>query len=412
MKALIKPSRISGSIYAPQSKSYAIRYIFCSTLTHIELYNLKMSNDVMAAIEAVKTLNIEFENGKFSKRIDGIKLVKNYVYLGGSATTLRMFIPIILTIGGRITIDGDETLRRRPLKALIEALENKGIKFSSTSLPLTIEGKLKDTYIEISGSESSQYISGFMIAFALAGGGSIKIKPPIVSRNYIYLTASILKKIGVNVKISDNNIDIDVENKIQEYKGNVPGDYLLASFYVSSALLSGGRIEVKNLPQPEEFFGDHVIVEVYKKFGARSTYANGIWSAEASEKYRGIDIDVEDSPDMALSITPIASIAEGITVIRGVARLEIKESNRISEIVKVLNSFGVEVYGNSESIRIHGGKLSNTEITCPNDHRIAMMTAPLALKVGGVINKAECVEKSNPEFWKDLITLGGRIELI
>lgn len=139
MKVIVSPSRISGTIDAPQSKSYAIRYIFCSTIAPIELYDLALSNDVEDAIEAVKVLGIEYIGGKFVKKGGELKIVKDYLYLRGSATTLRMFIPIALIVGGKITIDGDESLRRRPLKAIIESLENKGVKFSSRSLPLTIE---------------------------------------------------------------------------------------------------------------------------------------------------------------------------------------------------------------------------------------------------------------------------------
>ncbi|MEM0489935.1 MAG: 3-phosphoshikimate 1-carboxyvinyltransferase [Ignisphaera sp.] len=415
MKVIVSPSRISGTIDAPQSKSYAIRYIFCSTIAPIELYDLALSNDVEDAIEAVKVLGIEYIGGKFVKKGGELKIVKDYLYLRGSATTLRMFIPIALIVGGKITIDGDESLRRRPLKAIIESLENKGVKFSSRSLPLTIEGKLRDTYIEIPGYESSQYVSGFMIAFAIAGGGTIKITPPIVSKSYINLTASILKKIGVDVNVYSNRIEIDVKDRVSGYTGKVPGDYLLASFYVSSALLTNGRIEVRNLPQPEEYVGDHIIVDVYKAMGAQSIYINGVWIAEASEShkgYRGIDIDVEDSPDMALSIVPLASIADGITNIENVSRLRIKESDRVTEIVKVLKSFGIEVYTDYKRIRIRGSKPVSGKVVCPNDHRIAMMATPIALRVGGVIDRAECVEKSNPNFWNDIVKLGGKIEII
>ncbi|MEM4514264.1 MAG: hypothetical protein QXZ41_07145, partial [Ignisphaera sp.] len=356
MKAVIQPSRVQGSIEAPQSKSYAIRYIFSSTLAPIELWDLMLSRDVEAAIEAVKALNIERYGGIFRRRREGLRIVKEYLYLGGSATTLRMFIPIALVVGGRITVDGDETLRRRPITALVEALNGKGVRFSSTLLPTTIEGKLRDTYVEISGSESSQYISGFMVAFAVAGGGTIKIKPPIVSKSYIHLTASVLKQIGVDVSIAGNRIDIDVGGELVEYRGRVPGDYLLASFYVASALLTGGSIEIKGLPPPAADIMDHAIIEIYKVAGAYSEYTGGVWCAKASDSYKGVEVDVEDSPDLALSIIPLAAVAKKLTTIKGAARLRIKESDRISSIVQVLRSFGIDVEANRDNIWINGGE--------------------------------------------------------
>lgn len=412
MRALLRPSRIAGIVDAPQSKSYAIRYIMSSTLAHIELLDLVLSRDVVAATEAVEALNIKRVGTKFIKK-DPLRIVKEYVYLGGSATTLRMFIPIVTVVGGEITIDGDYSLRRRPINAVIDALADKGVKFSSTHLPTTIEGKLRDPYIEISGSESSQYISGFMIAFALVGGGTIKIKPPIVSRNYIHLTSSILKQIGADVRIDHDRVDVEVREKLCGYRGRVPGDYLLASFYVASALLTGGHIKVRNLPSPSGGVGDHVVVSIYRDMGAYSEYLESYWHAEASESYRAIEIDVEDSPDLALSVAAIASVAKGkdITRIKGVERLRIKESDRITETINMLKSFGVRSYFKDDSIYICGGMLRKAHIACPDDHRIAMTATPIALKVGGSIDKAECVNKSNPLFWMDLIRLEGDVVL-
>ncbi|MEM3980235.1 MAG: hypothetical protein QXF79_03145, partial [Ignisphaera sp.] len=380
MRVVIDPSKVQGSIEAPQSKSYAIRYIFSSTLVPIELNNIVLSRDVEAAIDGVKALNIEYSGGVFRKKREDLRIVKEYVNFKGSATTLRMFIPIASVVGGRITVDGDETLRRRPIKTLIEALDGKGVKFSSINLPTTIEGKLRDTYVEISGAESSQYVSGFMIAFAVAGGGTIKIKPPIVSRSYIYLTAYVLKQIGVDVSITGNRIDIDVRGNLVGYKGEIPGDYLLASFYVASALLTGGNIEIKGLPPPVSDIGDHVVVEIYRNAGAYSEYSGGVWYAKASDFYKGIEVDVEDSPDLAISIIPIAAIANGLTVIRGATRLRIKESDRISSVVEVLKRFGITVETDGENIWIKGGEPRETEIECPNDHRIAMMATSIALR--------------------------------
>ncbi|MEB2793005.1 MAG: hypothetical protein G5Z42_04865 [Caldisphaeraceae archaeon] len=409
MKVFIRNSRINGVIPAPQSKSYAIRYIFSSLLTQVRLLNLSLSEDVISAINAVEALNVQYKGGVFSKG-GRVKLVKNYVYLGNSAAVLRFFIPIFSVIGGEVIIDGGPTLRRRPINALIEALSERGIKFSSKRLPLKVSGKLKENYIEVSGRESSQHISGFMIAFSIKGGGTIRVIDKIVSESYIKITASVLKSIGVNVSIKGKKIDIDVTGKIGKFIGVVPGDYLLSSFYVASSLLTGGSIVVKGLPKPEDKILDHSIVAIYREMGARSFYENGSWFASPSTSFKGISIDVEDSPDLALSIVPLASVAETKTRISGISRLEIKESNRKEWIKRALKAFGVKVLVNDE-IEVVGGCLTKGLVRCPNDHRIAMMVSPLALRCGGEIEKAECVYKSNPSFWSDLKSLGGTIRV-
>ncbi len=408
MRIGIEKSRVSGSIGAPQSKSYAIRLIFASLITHVELYNLVYSEDIKAAIDAVTSLGIVHENGRF-RRIGGIKIIRDYVNVGGSATVLRMLIPIVCVIGGRITIDGDETLRKRPIKAVIEALTDRGVKIYGKDLPITIEGRLREPYIEIRGDESSQYISGFMYAFTISGGGTIIIKPPISSKSYIYLTADILRKLGVGVRLSENRIDIGVEERLLPYMGEVPGDYLLSSFYVASALLTNGEIAVHGLPQPADFFGDHSIVDIYRSMGAISFYMNNTWFAKAVDSYRAIDIDVDEAPDLAPSIASLAAVANGKSVIRGVRRLRIKESDRILTISSSLESFGINTEVSSNTIGIYGNEPIKGFVKCPNDHRIAMMVTPIALRVGGVIDMAECVNKSNPNFWRDIEHLGGRI---
>ncbi len=410
MRAIIKKSIIKGSIAAPQSKSWAIRLLFLSLLTNIELNNLVLSEDILDALDAIKVFNVTINGSRFYKPML-LKLHSTYTFFRGSATVLRMFIPIAAVIGGRITIDGSESLRRRPLNAIIEALSEKGVIFSSTSLPITMEGRIRDPYIEIYGGESSQYISGLMIALMIAGGGTIKIRGKAASRSYINLTAELINSLGGTVHIYSNRIDVEPCKDIAPYIGSIPGDYLLASFYAAAAILSDGYISIYGLPRPYSFFGDHSIVDIYRSMNAVSMYRDGVWYVESSGSYRAIEINIDDSPDLAPSIAPLAAVAKGTTIIRDVERLAIKESNRRNTIVLALKSFGIEAYDRENYIEIIGGSPREGRIICPNDHRIAMMIASIAVRSSGVIDNAECISKSNPYFWRDLKLIGGRIYL-
>jgi 3-phosphoshikimate 1-carboxyvinyltransferase len=411
MKAIIKRSTISGSIAAPQSKSYAIRLIFLSLLTDISIENLIISEDVLDALNAISVFNVNFNDNRFY-RPPILKLYRDYIYFKGSATVLRMFIPIVAVIGGKITIDGSESLRRRPLNAIINALGEKGVKFSGNRLPITIEGRVKDPYIDIYGGESSQYISGLIIALMLAGGGAINIRGKVSSKSYIYLTSEIINSLGGSIYIYNNRIVVEPSRDIKSYRGTIPGDYLLASFYAASALLTNGELSIHGLPKPFSFFGDHSIVDIYRSMGATSLYRDNIWYVKSSDGYKPIDLDIDDTPDLAPSIAPLATIANGKTIIRGVERLAIKESNRRDTIALTLRSFGIEAFNKEDYIEIIGGELREGSIICPDDHRIAMMATSIALRSGGSIDKAECVYKSNPSFWKDLELLGGGIYLV
>lgn len=392
MKAKIDKSVVSGKIKAPQSKSLGIRLIFLSLLTKVLLRNYVISDDIKAAFNAV----------------DAIKSNRSYVYVGGSATTLRILIPIVAALKRKITIDGDESLRRRPLTAIIKALKNT--KFSSTSLPLTVEGGGLEEETEIEGWESSQYISGLIYAYHFVGGGRIKVIPPISSKSYILMTIDLFNRFGSNVRFEDNIIYVNPK-KLNEYEGEIPGDYALASFYAIASVISQGKIEIQNLYELPNYYGDHEIVNILSKMGVKSYVLHTTWFVESSNELSSIEIDVNDIPDLAVSIATIASIAKGETKLLNVERLKIKESDRVKTIVDTLKAFGVSAEYQNNSIIIQGSTIKKGKIICPNDHRIAMMAADLSLKNGGEVENAECVNKSNPRFWEDLILLGAKISL-
>jgi len=411
VKAVVEPSKVFGKIKAPQSKSYAIRYIFSAILTDIEIPNLIESSDIIDAINAVSIFGIRREGTRFRRPVE-LSLRSDMVFVKGSATVLRMLIPIVAVVGGRLHIDGDETLRRRPLKTIVKALSSKGISFSSNSLPLIMEGKLRDNYIELDGGESSQYITGFMYAFALSGGGTIVVKPSIPSKIYIYLTAQVLKEIGIDVHVYENRVDVEVYDKPRSISVEVPGDFLLASFYVAASLITGGEIEIYGLSKLGRDPGYHPIVDVYRGMGAYSVFKDGVWIASAARDYRGVVVDVEQDPDIAPSVAALASVVQGETILLNVSRLRIKESDRIETITNVLQSFGVKCWFDGSNMHIYGGTLRRSRIVCPDDHRVAMMGAAIATKVGGEIDRAECVDKSNPGFWSDLMKLNTRVSLV
>lgn len=413
MRAVIERSRIRGRIRAPRSKSHAIRLIFSSLLSSVEITDLPYSDDVLAAIDAVRSLGARFDGRRLE--LAGRPAVREErIYVRGSATTLRMLIPVLLVIGGRAYIDGDTSLRRRPLDAIIDAVRDRGVYISGPRLPVTIEGRLDDTWVRIRGSESSQYISGFMIAFCLAGSGEIYVEPPIVSRSYVYLTKEVIENFGCRVGISGNTIVVDRIERVGLVRSRVEGDYALSSFYAVSALTSGGSVEIYDLCPPKQYFGDHSILSIYRDMGAESTYSEGSWVVAASDEYRAIDIDIEDAPDLGVSIAPLASISRGVTRIRGVERLRIKESDRVSAIIEILGRFGGVARYSGGVIEIEGvdaDMLRRADVGCNRDHRVAMMASSIAVRTGGSIEGAECVNKSNPGFWRDLSSIGGRVWL-
>ncbi|QKQ99464.1 3-phosphoshikimate 1-carboxyvinyltransferase [Metallosphaera tengchongensis] len=386
----IEPSVIRGEVEAPPSKSYGIRYVLLSLLTEVRLENVPESDDVKVALNVVR----------------GIREGREELHLGGSATTLRMIIPILLTLGRKVKLDGDETLRRRPLNALRYM---RKAKFSSNSLPLVVEGQLEDE-TEIEGWESSQYISGLIYAYCLKGGGRIRIIPPISSKGYIHMTAEVINMVGGKVRFEGNVVEVQC-SQLGKFQGKVPGDYALASFYANGAILTGGKIKITNLYPTPNYFGDHVIVNLLKESGARSEVVEGTWEVEDTGVHNPLKVSVNDVPDLAPSLAVIMAISPNESVIEDVQRLRTKESDRVETITLTLRSFGVTTQVQDGKIRIIGGRLRRGEVDCPKDHRIAMMAGDLALNAGGKVLSAECVKKSNPKFWDSLAKVGALIKV-
>ncbi|WCM34181.1 3-phosphoshikimate 1-carboxyvinyltransferase [Sulfolobus acidocaldarius DSM 639] len=397
---------MSGIIKAPQSKSLAIRLILYSLLSNVILNNLSLSEDTKVAIDVVKDIGVNVSDNLSLKKGEKLR-VPQYLNFGGSATTLRMMIPILSVLGGEVVLDGNESLRRRPITAIVEALAGQ-IRFSSNYLPVTMTGKLKENYVRIRGDESSQYISGFIYAFSLVNGGDIEIIPPLSSKSYIHMTIDLINALGGSVKFTGNRIRVE-RGEFRDFRGDVPGDYALASFYAIASAITGGEIQIKGLYSPPYYDGDHSIVKIIKNMGVDSRVEGNSWIVSGNGIIKGIKVDVDDMPDLAPSIACIAPFATSETEITGIKRLRIKESDRVSTIKSTLEAFSGNVVVDTDFIKIFPSKLTEGSIICPNDHRIAMMAGVISLRTGGTVENAQCVNKSNPSFWLDLISLGGDI---
>jgi 3-phosphoshikimate 1-carboxyvinyltransferase len=408
MEVSVGPSRVEGRVEAPPSKSWGIRTIFYSLINRVTLSEVPNSDDIAAAINAVKALGVKVEDGRFEFEEPSSR---GYAFVGGSATTLRMLLPVAMVLGVELEVDGDESLRRRPLNEIVKLARRHGLEVTSERLPLKIKGELKEEEVEISGAESSQYVSGFMFAFAVRGHGRIRVLPPVSSKSYIMMTAELLTSQGVRVEIERDDVwEITVaRGNPKPYEGKVRGDFALASFYAIASSVTGGRIEISGLYDPPSYFGDHSVVNLMAEAGVKSAVRNGTWIAEG-EPERGLRVNVDDAPDLAVSVAALAPFARTETVIEGVERLRIKESDRITTIISTLKAFGGRARYDGRLV-IEPSRLREGVIECPNDHRVAMLAAVLALTAGGKVLKAECVNKSNPRFWDDLKGLGARITI-
>lgn len=411
----ITPSRLSGEIMVPSSKSAAHRNIICAALCKGEsvVSPACHSEDIDATIACVTALGSVVEEKNDSFYITGINrnAVKNKsvtLNCGESGSTLRFMLPIAAALGVNATFIGRGRLPERPIDALTDILNANGVKCSSNSLPLKISGILAPNEYKISGNISSQYLTGLLFAIAI-NGGSATLTTELQSAGYIDLTIKTMWDFGVKITKSGNIYS--AEGDFSPTSSVIEGDWSQACFFLSAAAL-GGKIALKglDLASPQ---GDKSVIELYKNFGAEIKAKDGLLLAEG-KNLSAIKINCAQIPDAVPALAVVAAISNGTTEIFGGERLRIKETDRIKTVVEGLTSMGIAVEELPDGMKITGGKIKGGIVNGAGDHRIVMAFAVLAAFADGetIIEGYKSVNKSYPTFFEDFKSLGGKADVI
>ncbi len=323
-----------------------------------------------------------------------------------SGSTIRFLLPVISALGIKCEFTGSQKLLSRPMSDLITALNENGAEIDGFRL----NGKLKSGEFKITGKISSQFISGLLFALPLLDGDSkIIIEGEKVSKDYIAITLEVLKVFGVEATETEYGYLIKGnQTYIMPKDIKIEGDYSGASFLLALGVL-GGSVKVLNLNKNTSQ-GDKEIVSALKKFGGNITEVEGGYLARKSE-LKGASIDCEDIPDLVQILSVVASYSKGVTTLKNVTRLKIKESDRIEGIIKNLKIAGIKAEYDGCDLTVYGGKPTGGIFCSDNDHRTVMSATVLATFASGnsQILGAEAVQKSYGDFFKDYSSVGGII---
>jgi 3-phosphoshikimate 1-carboxyvinyltransferase len=403
MKAVIKPSKAEGTVFAPPSKSMAHRMLICAGLSKDKsvVKGIAPSQDVLATLDCLEALGAVYKYENDSVEITGIDM--DQIKKGGSKTvlncrecgsTLRFFIPIALLAGTEIEFRGSSTLMSRPLSVYEEICAQKGYLFKRDDGKIIVKGELDSGEYTVKGNISSQFISGLLFALPnLSGDSYIKLIPPVESRSYIDMTIQALKEFGVDALWQDDyTIFIRGNQKYAGKNVSVEGDYSNAAFF-EALNLAGGSVEVKGLKK-DSLQGDRV----YSEYFDMIRKGNAV-------------LDISNCPDLGPVLFTAAAICGGAKF-TGTDRLKIKESDRGECMRRELSKFGIEVTCGDNNIVVHGGKIVKPKenLSGHNDHRIVMALAVLLTVTGGVIDGAQAVRKSFPDFFDRLRDLKVEVE--
>lgn len=396
MIVTIKPGKAYGCVKAPPSKSMAHRYLICSALSQkiSEIKGVGTSKDIEATIGCLKSLGAEIEVVGDTVKIGGIDFEKDVssdsLFCNESGSTLRFLIPICLLFGQKLSLYGSERLMERSLSVYADICKSQGIEFLQTNNCVTLNGRLSAGKYSVRGDVSSQFISGLMFALPLLPNDSIiDINGGLESGSYLGLTVKALADFGVRVSRKDEHtIYIKGNQTYKPRKSTVEGDYSNAAFFEALNTI-GGNVAVSGLSD-ESIQGDRVYKELFDSL------------------MRGYpEIDISDCPDLGPILMAVAAAHNG-AVFTGTHRLKIKESDRGNAMAEELAKFGCNVVVEDNRITVNKCELQapNVPVLGHNDHRIVMSLAVLCTLTGGTIHGAEAVEKSFPDFFEQLSTLG------
>jgi 3-phosphoshikimate 1-carboxyvinyltransferase len=299
-------------------------------------------------------------------------------------------------------------MRKRPIGELLNGLGELGVRAYSQKgddcPPVIVESHgLKGGRARIKGEESSQFLSGLlMVAPYALRDVNIEVTGPLASKPYVDITRDVMSAFGVEIQSQGyRSFFIKAGQRYLPQKYQIEGDASNASYFFSAAAVCKGRVKVKNL-NPATIQGDIGFLEILERMGCRVTRGSD-WVEVLGGEFYGIEIDMNEMPDLVPTLAVTAAFAQGNTVIQNIRHLRFKESDRLHALAVELSKMGIRVREGEDWLEIEGGKPHGAEIETYDDHRMAMSFAIAGLVIPGVKIKGErCVDKSFPGFWETL----------
>ena len=420
-----KSGPLKGEITVPGDKSISHRAVMFGSLAKgtTEITGFLQGADCLSTISCFESMGIAIENKEdivlvHGNGLRGLKKPETVLDCGNSGTTTRLISGILSAQNFDVTLTGDASIQKRPMKRIMEPLSLMGADIVSVNgngcAPLSIHGKALHGIHYTSKVASAQVKSSILLA-GLYADGPTSVTEPYVSRNHSEI---MLNLFGAHVTTTNTTATIEPASELHSRKINVPGDISSAAYFIAAGLMvPGSEILIKNVGINPTRDG---ILHVCKAMGADLTLLNvkedkGEPVADnllvRASSLHGTEIGGSIIPtliDELPMIAALACFAQGTTVIRDAAELKVKESNRIAVMVENLSAMGADITETEDGMIIHGGRpLHGAVIESHLDHRIAMTFAVTGLCAEGVtqINGAECVNISYPQFYQDLENL-------
>ena len=420
-----KTEKLEGEIIIPGSKSHTIRAVIIASLAEgtSKIKNPLKSADTMAAVNACKVLGakINIENEKewiiegFNHSPQNPGAMLNMV---NSGTSLRLISGIIAALCDfEVELDGDASLRTRPMQPLIKSLNELGAEALSTSntgyCPIKIKGKMIGGNTEVSGI-SSQFISSLLLACPLLQEDTTITVAKPNEMPYIKMTLKWLDEQGIKYKASEDLTKFKIfgNQKYKAFEKIIPADWSSAAFPLVGAAITQSNILLRGL-DINDVQGDKAIIDYLKKMGAEiSIEENGI--RIKGKPLKGLELDLNATPDALPALSVLGCFADGTTTLFNVPQARIKETDRIKVMAEELSRMNADIKEREEGLIIHKSTLKGTKVRGHNDHRVVM-----ALSLAGLISEgkteittAESIDVTFPTYVQSMKSLGAKMEVV
>ena len=394
MDITIHPQKLSGSVTAIPSKSQAHRLLICAAFADkpTVLVCPDTNRDIEATADCLNALGAEIERTDIGYNVTPIQAIPETAELPccESGSTLRFMLPIVGALGIDGTFYMEGRLPQRPLSPLWEEMERMGCRICRpTENTLRCQGQLISGKYTISGSVSSQFITGLLFATSLLQGDStIEITGKLESKPYIDMTLQAMATFGVHVHgftVSGN------QNYHSPGTLDVEGDWSNAAFFLAAKAL-GSSVDVLGL-NLNSAQGDKACYDLIPQLE------------------QNITISAKNIPDLVPILSVVAAANQG-AVFTDISRLRLKESDRVASVIAMLEALGGKAEATKNTLTVYPSRFRGGTVDAVGDHRIAMSAAIAATAASGdvTILGAECVSKSYPKFWDEYSRLGGHYE--
>ncbi|WP_320121101.1 3-phosphoshikimate 1-carboxyvinyltransferase [uncultured Sphaerochaeta sp.] len=426
MRVFVKPGSLHGSLQVPGSKSHTIRAALLGLLAEGRsiIGNPLASGDGLSALSAAKAFGARIEEREGSWVIEGrgssLIAPEDCINTGNSGTTTCFFSSVAALVDGWTVITGDEQIRRRPIKRLVDALNTLGATAFLTregqeAPPVVIKGVLKGGKVRLNGS-NSQYVSSLLLSSPLAERDTEILVDNPLETPYVQITLDWMQRYGVEVERNEDYTRFYIKGGQHYTPGRftIPADFSAVAFPLVAATLSNSDLLLTSLDFLDSQ-GDKRVIDILQSMGAyveKDEKEGTLRVKGGATLHGGLTIDLGDIPDSLPALAVAATQAHGITTFTNLGHVRQKETDRVAEMANKLNALGCDLEVGEDSLVVKGPtKVKGGTVGSSGDHRIAMAMVALALATeeGLVVEDAECAAVSFPGFFDAFRTCGADI---